>query len=548
LVWGGGHEGAVVIWAISLLTAAVVAIAAWHFQRPRPPEVRLSFVRFMGALPPAPSRAVRLALVRPQDLVSLIAFLVAALAAIWALLSAERLLSASRPDHVGLRIVLDASHSMTVMDGSESRYALALRRAEAALAALAEGDSRSRCAEVVVVGARVGPVVPLPQGSAVVASVVGKPFAEGSDPARLLAGAGLPAQDCALSHVMVITDLPPAVGVAPSGAALLWDQVGAPADNVGLRGVALQSASFGQVQPEVIIEGTATDALPRSVTLRGPSMVQDLPVETVADSLDGRWMARAPYAGPGRYEAVLAEGGAYAGDDRFGVEIVAPAQIAVEWRLSELPRPSEMAGGGADSLLVSPASALRPEDMARPVLITYPGFGAATGPAQIGAFAQDPALLRLINLDALEVAGPAPWSGPLPAGFVPVLTLTGGEVLVARRQAPPGLIVPEPVLDAAAPGHSLSLTLFFSALADLAALPPVDQRGRWTEADGTEVAEAWLESGTARPLSPPLDLALLRQPSAATQAEPVWPWALALALLALGVERLWRFVMRKGGV
>lgn len=107
-----------------------------------------------------------------------------------------------------------------------------------------------------------------------------------------------------------------------------------------------------------------------------------------------------------------------------------------------------------------------------PVLAAHDGWAGRVAPGRLGAFLDDP-VLDPINLDALEQRMPAGLQGPLPEGFVPVLTAQDGAVLVARRGAPPGLIVPAPVASADPEVKALSYTLFFSALQEIAG---VDER------------------------------------------------------------------------
>lgn len=542
------------IWAVSLVCLSGAALAAWHFQRPGPPRVRISFLRFLGALPPAPTRATRLALVWPRDPISLLCLVLAVLAALWALRNADRAVLAERPDHLGLRVVLDASHSMSLTEAGAqgagaTRYARALARIEAARRVIAGAGPQSLCVELVAVGAQAGPVTPLPADRPVTALAPAAALPQGADPARLTEAAALPRGACALSHVLIVSDLPPTGATRlPDGVPILWDQIGAPQDNAGLRSLALRPAAFGQVQPELLIFGSASAALPERVLLNGPGRAQELPVMALAEGGPGAWQAIGSYAGPGRYEALLPEGGAYRGDDRIVTTLSAPPQLAVDWRLSGLARPAALAAGGAGDLLVTARGALRPGDLARPLIVTYPAFPGARAPLRLGAFREDPALLRMLSLDALEAAGPAAWPAPLPPGFLPVLTLETGAVIAARRLSPPGLILPEPVLDPASPARNLTLALFFGGLAELAAPPPQPQPLRWGLPDGTEITQAWRESATARPAGRPADLALLTDPGDRRQTEPAWPWALVLALAALLGERLNRALRRKEGV
>jgi hypothetical protein len=135
---------------------------------------------------------------------------------------------------------------------------------------------------------------------------------------------------------------------------------------------------------------------------------------------------------------------------------------------------------------------------------------------------------------------PAPYPAILPPGFVPMMTDDEGGVLIAQRADPPGLILPAPRLDLPEPQRSLSLTLFFSGLADLIVTPPRAQPIRWIGPDGAPIPDAWRESLTGRPAGAPADLAVLAGSSPAPQQLPLWPWAVLAALAALLAEKLLR--------
>jgi hypothetical protein len=226
-------------------------------------------------------------------------------------------------------------------------------------------------------------------------------------------------------------------------------------------------------------------------------------------------------------------------------DVAAPAAgPALDWREPALPPPPGAPTGRAGAgLVVGPLAALEGEALAGRVLATYPGWGegAAHGGgarAEIGAFLDEPALLGAVNLDVLEARLPRPLDAPLPAGFAPVLTDAAGGVIVARRAAPAGLILPAPRPDAPDEDiRNLSLTLFYAGLVELAQPAPVALPLEWTGADGRAVAEAWREGDTARPPGPPADLAAIA-PAAGPGGElPLWPWLVAAALVLLAAER-----------
>lgn len=535
------------VWTLLVALSAALAVTAWHMQRPRPRRVAISFARFVPELPSATQNRLRLSLSRPRDLLPLVFLLLALGLGAWALIDGDRNSRATLPQHLGLRLVVDRSHSMGVADGDATRSARALARVEEARALLLASGAPSRCLEFVGVGAVPGAVEPMPVTRGIQHALLA-PLPEGAEPAALIAAALSPATDCALTHVLVVTDQPPQSFGGAEGPRVIWDQVGAPVANAGIRSLALQPGAMGQTLPVLHIDGVYSGQdLPASLRLEGPGGVQDLPVYPSAD-VEGRWYARAPYAGPGLHVAQLQGGGAYAGDDHVRTQIIAPVQLAVDWQLDGLARPAVFAPGGAGDLrVVAHNDTAAPLASAEePILLGYSGFGAAADGRRIGPFREDPVLFGALNFDALEIALPSAFPGALPAGFAPVLTDDQGGVLVARRRDPPGILVPVPRPDLAEPARSLSLTLFFSALADLASLSPQPLDTQWLGGSGVEISEAWRESHLARPLAEPVALSALTVAGTAQQDQPVWPWFVLAAIVSVLGERLLRLIRSFG--
>jgi hypothetical protein len=531
------------IWATVPVVLAALMVVLWHMQKPRPPRIAISFSRFVPTLPPAPAGWSRIALTVPRDPLPLLCLTGAAMVVVWALLDAHRTYLAGRPDHLGLRVVFDRSHSMSVADGDISRSARALVRLDEARSALRGASAGSSCIEAVGVAGTIGPPQRIDPVAALPAGLFA-PLPEGGDPDLLAEAAARPQGDCALTHVLVLTDLAPGGAARPDGPRLIWDQIGVPLENSGLRSLAFLPAAFGQSTAEIRIEGVSSaQKPPMRVKLETPGGAQELDVLPDPDAA-GRWSALATYTGPGDYRASLAAGDGYPGDDVVVARLDRPDRVLAEWRLDPLPRPVVIGDGGGGAPLVTGVDRLLPEDMSRPVLITYPGFGSGTGARRIGPFREDEVLFAAINFDALELGLPEPWPGGLPAGFVPVLTDDRGGTLIARRSQPFGLILPAPRGDLPEPQRSLSLALFFAGLSDLLTLPPEPQALRWIAPDGSEVAQAWRESLTGRPAAPPADLTAISMISAADEESPLWPWAVLAALALVLAERALRLARR----
>lgn len=535
------------IGAAAIIALAGLAILGWHMQRPKPRSMAVSFARFVPQLPIASSRA-RFALTRPRDGCALACLFVAVALAIWALLDGRREYQSSQPRHLGLRVVLDLSASMGVQDAGATRLAQALVRLDEARRQIAGAGPKSACLELVGVGAEPGAVQALPPAGDLPVPLAGGLRNEGAEVGSLVAAAMLPQVDCVLTHVLVLTDMPPVAITAGDGVDVIWDQVGVPVGNAGIRQLQVMQSAFGQTASEIRVEGVVSGQdLPDALVLDGPSGQQQLSIYPLPDA-EGRWFATAAYAGPGEYAARLAAADGYGGDDKVVARLQRPASIAVDWRLSDLAVPAGLAEGGSADLLVAEGDRLPTDALARPVLLTYPGFSLAGPPRNIGPFIEDAALLSLVSFDALEAAMPSAWPGPLPPGFAPVLVDDVGGVLVARREQPKGLIVPAPVPGLSDPARSLSLTLFFSAFADLAIPEAQDQAVEWQDRQGGIVANAWRESMTGRPLGAPADLHRLAQMSRVDTGAPFWPWLVLASLLALLAERLLRLARRAEAV
>lgn len=533
--------------AAVILCLGAGAVMLWHMQKPRPPRIAVSFARFVPVLPTAPAGWSRISLTAPRDLAALLCLMLTAGLCLWAVMDSRRSYLAARPDHLGLRIVLDRSHSMSVEDGGSTRADRAFARLEEARNVLSASGAGSTCIELVgVAGSIQAPVMMQPQGATPAALAEVQP--EGGDPALLLEAAARPQGECALTHVLVLTDQPQ-TGPGLSGERLLlWNQIGVPAGNNGVRAMAFAPTGFEQDGPEIRIEGVTSGLEPPArLRLDAPGGVQNLAVQADPDA-EGRWFANAAWSGGGNYRASIAPGDGYDGDDLVEARLERKPGLRAEWRLGSMPRPGPMAEGGADAPLVTTRAALTQEELTRPLLITWPGFGAAALVRELGPFREDSALFSAVSFDALETALPAPWPGALPTDFVPVLTDAAGGVLAARRSEPFGLILPEPRPDLSEPARSLSLALFFAGLADLMILPSEPQPLRWLMPDGTEIPDAWRESLTGRELALPADLSVLAMTGSADENLPIWPWMVLAALALILAERALRLARRSGRV
>lgn len=523
--------------ALLLASAAGVGLVAWHMQRRAPQPIKLSFARLLPEPPVSETAERRFALTVPLGSAAFWLRMLALLAALGALMIDMNRRGAVGGQGIGLRIVLDVTHSMGLAENGVTRLDIARDLAQAALVHASVGQAV--CTELVLVGASAG--VPGPVSA--LSDVAVQP--EGGAVSALVAAALGPVADCPLTHVLVLTDARrPALDWALDGPVLLWHQIGEPAPNTGLRSVSFTPPSLGAGRARIGVTVAGFGDVPQPVLwLEGPGGRIPVSVQP-STGRDQVWLGEAAPNGAGRYVAVLDTGGAYGGDDRLAFEVPEVDGLALDWRLAGLSAPRGVRDAGGHDLLVADLAGLAPADLARPLLAIYPGWPNGGQSSHIGAFVQDTALLAALNLDAFERAAPRPLTAPLPPGFNPVLTDDTGAVYIARRVTPPGLIVPAPLRDGGE-GEALSLTLFFTALADLAGRGTVLPAMEWGDAQGQIIAGAAFESDTARPLDAAPTIALITPRATPAQDVPVWPLLALIALAALLAERallLWHGV------
>lgn len=521
--------------ALILGALGTAALIAWHMQRRPLPPLALSFARLLPEPRVSAQKERRFALILPIASVGFWLRMLVLLAGIAALMSIWLDPRGMAQPGVALRLVIDTSDSMGVLDEGRPRIALAQEVAAAALVQ-AQGTADLTCAELITVAAL--PTAPV----RVTAELPQTPVrAEGASVAALLTAIASPSDICAPTHVLVLTDQPAPPGLADrtgDGALVIWAQVGAPVANAGLQTMTLNQPGLSGAESRLAIDlalyGLTTAP---AVLVEGPGFSEEV-VPVASSSREGLWGAEVPYGGPGTYTATIEGPDGYAGDDRLQAEVPAGTLGAVEWRLTDLAAPATLTAGGGDALLVARLDAVTPADLDRPVLLTYPGWPGGVSGARIGSFLPDPALLGALNLDVLETALPTPLQAPLPPGFAPVMVTEPGNLpILARRISPPGLIVPHPQPGAGAPVDALSTVIFLSALADLLQGGTITPPQTWVGPSGT-VAQAGLESDTARALAPAPEIRFDTAPDNRPTGGDLFPLLALLALLCILLERL----------
>lgn len=514
---------------------AGLGVIAWYLQRPRPRPMRLSFARLIPDPPEDRQPVPTIALTLPVRSVAFWLHLLAILAALTAIWLDLRLQWNVPAPTIGLRLVLDASHSMSVRSDADgdTRWSLLQAQAQAEVeAARAAAETNGYCDELLVVGDGIRTVA-LPD------LAQNGPLAETTTPARLLQAADRDAAVCEITHMVVITDLPrPAVMPEQHAQSLRWLQVGQPVANAAITDIRYTPTRLDGTAAEatVTVDLFGISALP-TLHITGPGREGRVDLRPSADRAD-RFVATFPVTAGGAYTARLSDGGGYPGDDLVQVHLDAPDRLAVDWRLEDIPPPRGVTFSDLSALSVLPLSDLASADPAKAVLATYPGWERATA-GEIGAFVEDRALLSSVNFDVLERWLPSPIPQPLPQGFAAVITDRTGGVLAARRTDPPGVIVPAPLLNAHPDVAALSAILFYSALQDLVAAEARSLELVWRLPNGTDIADARRESDTARPLAASPMAIDYAQPVEVARDGALFPWLALTALVLLLAERVW---------
>jgi len=535
-------------WALAGLLAGLVAL---YMARPRFRRRTLSAARFLAGLPVRETRRLAWSWHAPVTAPAFWLQLLVLALCLAAVAGAAWRATGTAPARLGVWLLVDTSHGMTTRQDGADRMAAARREALAAVDAVAaRAEGAALCfrlsafdvvrrdllgdADAPAVAAALADLAPRPAGTdlAVVAAALRAP----------------PADGCTVTHAVVVTDR-----AAPDPAAavpVVWRDVSRPAPNLGLTGVtAARDPLTGAVEAVGLATGAwgGADAAP-TVAVVGPDGAP-VAVETgPGPDPEARFVPPVP----GTYAVTLAPGGAYTGDDRAVVEVPATGRLAVDWRLPDSAWPERLGwaaagAGGAPGLRVTadPADAAADGDGAPVPTLVVGGGWRPGGRTAVGFFAEGHPLLDMVNLDALERAGPV--AVPLPDGFAPVLLDDRGGALVAVRDEPPAALVPglpTAAGTAGGPADAVAATLFFDALRRLVGGSHRPLEVAVTTADGTPVVRPEGEGETGhvpRSRGRLADIAPV-PPGAGpvpggAAGRPLWPWLVLAAAAVLAGER-----------
>lgn len=541
-----------------LLGSLIVGLVALYLTNPPQRPLDVSAARFFGQLPEQPnSPRLRLSLRRlvtsPLFWLQLLvlALLLATLLAWQTALAAEL-----GPRHIGLLLVVDTSASMSTMQEGAPRIDKARQTALAAalqsFAATQGGGWCARLARVDLAWQELGVVTDPGTLPAMLASLAPQPL--GTD-VNIIRRAVIAAQDehnqqCAITHVVVITDQPVPSWHAESHIPVIWQDVGVPVPSVGITeltpvrnqlsgaitAVQYQITAFGKPPATTIltINGPGGPVLTRPYTWGETRVWED----SFAPSV------------PGNYTLSIAADGAYAYDDSATLSVPVADPIHLDWRLSDT-RLLTTFGWVQDTqrplvrVVASNDLATVPQDPSVPLLVVGPGYNATSERHLIGYFDEASPLLRDLNLDVAEQTGMTGAQG-LPQDFFPVLTGRDQAVWIAARADPAAIYVSGPPLFRADNVGSFSQTVFFNALRELLGRRTFPQLYSLTspESPVPEGNRLALHPGEGDTSGTPLSAGSLDDWASGTATpdhDRLWPPLLVVALCMLVVERLAAF-------
>ncbi|MCB0112403.1 MAG: hypothetical protein KDE53_41045, partial [Caldilineaceae bacterium] len=363
---------------------------------------------------------------------------------------------------------------------------------------------------------------------------------------RLPDTVGPTAGTCAVTHVVVITDLPAPDWIAePLPVDVIWRDVAEPVDNSGFSNIrAKRDPLSGLVHGvEVTAQYYNTPPLNAHMIITGPTgnRIVDEPLQWRGD---GTWRTDWLPPTPGRYQLELAPGGAYTLDDHAVLEINEGTAIHVDWQ-SAATALREQLGWIQDAQTPQ----LRVIDLNRvgsaafttpsPTLVIGNGYTGGQ-PQEILDFYTTGTLLADLNLDVAEQVGIQ--GTVLPNGFVPVLRGVDGWVWLAQRHDPPALLIPGLPTEIDETIDAFSATVFFNGVRWLLQERPLTPLYTLTtpalpEPTGSRIALHAGEGDTARMPSSYGEISALKPQRVGARTWPLWPYLLALAMLIFVVER-----------
>ncbi len=540
-----------IAWLLGLLILGLVAL---YLVNPPIRRVTLSAARFLTQLPERPRpRKLRLSLRR---LVSSPLFwlqlLVLTLLLLAVLAWRSALAAELGPRRIALLLAVDTSASMSALQGDLPRLVAAqIQAVEAMARAQAATQGGSWCARLAAFDAEWRDLGTFRDPTAAIAVLTPlTPRALNTDldlvRRKVEAAADATEEECAPTHVVVITDQPVPAWYAESPRSLIWLDIGQVLPNVGFTAITPVRNALNGTVDLIGVQVSAFGPAPAGsvVTISGPGGFALERQHTWGQTVV--WEFRFAPAAPGAYTVSLRPEGVYALDDTATLLVSAPEPVRIDWRLPDQTIPAalgwQQAQRTADVRVIAQADlAVLPAAFDTPLLLVGPGYIPGPEPQLVGYFDEASPLLADLNFDVAESAGMQP-ALPLPDGFLPVLKGADQAVWIAARPDHSAVYIPGPPQPSDDNLGAFSQTVFFNALRALLGQRDFPELYTLTDRANPEPAGNRLalhpgEGDTGRAPQSAGSLDDWRAGPAAQDSDQLWPPLLAAALLALALER-----------
>lgn len=461
---------------IPLILIGITILIILYMTYPRFLRRRLSAARFFKDLPPPGKGRSRLRLGKLHLSLPFFLQLFFLLLILAALFFSGKKLKGYEAEGLGVWFIVDTSASMSTLQGNEPRIFAAIKEVERGIRqAQKAAKDRELCfrlsamdlerRDLVIAGdafsidQAVNNLKPRPLGTDL--GIIRRVF-------RLLNDQSRSANQCTVSHIVVVTDIPDPGWLWESGdIEVVWRDIGQPVDNVGFTNIQAARNPLTGLASEVLMEvaafGTAPVNTRISVTAPDGTRVKD---EVLNWQQGRRWQGRFTPLAPGLYQLQITPEDAYLFDDTAVIKIDEGQVIRVDWQLSDrrLLRQMGWIDDKTNPHLRVTSNRTIPPDM--PTLIIGPGYkkpGARdTEPSVIRDFMETSPLLADVNLDAVETL--RLHGIDLPEKFQPVLRGIDGKAWLAQAENPLRAFVPGLPTGTDDVWGRFSATVFFNAV------------------------------------------------------------------------------------
>lgn len=546
-----------------VIGSLIVGLIVLYLTQPRYEPLRLSAWRFVEDSQSSERSSTRLSL---RSLVLSRPFYFqfgVLLLLLLATLLTECRQAVSERQGVAVGIVLDTSASMSTQQGGQTRMARARAEADAVLAHLAAlGEDQLVCLELATfdMAAEYQRDLTLPAASALLQAVEARPL--GTDLAilrQLVSQSAIPdAEDprCMLTHLVIISDQPPPDWLAelPPRPQIVWRDIAAPVDNVGLTRLESDANAILGIPPTITVEISAyvepSEATVSVMDANGAAIYN----EQIAWNQPGSRQIRFEPPSGGFYTVSVLPGGNYIWDDSVTIDVEDAEQVRVDWQLRDRQLPALLGWQITTTtpvLRVVPYPASAPIDL--PTLIVGDNrYGAAAVAERLDFFRDDHPLLEDIDLDTLERARIAGVTAESVAPLVPVALGTSGAVWIAAEDAlpaaylpglPRGIAQPTGQDEESAALDALTTTLFFNSVRYLlrarqpAPLYTLTSPAQ-PEPGGNRAALHLGEGNTAQQPVNRGEIMDIQPGITSGVAAPIWPQLLVVAAAVFAFERV----------